>query len=279
MKNISIRKGIGICYLGLSLIVISSAISLNKLIEDLASSPFTPLFIVIVICAALCFLSSVFWITTRSFITRYLGYLISFCILLVVYIGVSFNNEFGYAFKNLEAIPVFLSAIIFLSLFSYSAIGFLDKKQKQKNIETLDSQMLYENEQKTNQLNYFLSINRIYSITIAAFALPLLMISIFSPSIVKGITTSEIALLFVSIIATLFWLKPKWAKIMFIILSSIVLIGGVILIFMSIFGSLAMGVEGMITAFGICVLILGLILILISKEANAELKAFEKKES
>ncbi|WP_338814206.1 hypothetical protein V9L05_02170 [Bernardetia sp. Wsw4-3y2] len=278
MKNISIRKAIGICYLGLSLISASAAFSVDKIIVKLGSSPFTLLFVVIVICAALCFLSFTLWTITRSLITRYLGYIISFSIFLV-YIGAAFSNEYAHSFKDLEAIPIFLSPVTFLSLFSYSKIGFLNKKRKDENIEILDSEMLHEEEDYSKKHFYFWSVSRIYATTIFVFALPLLVISIFSPSIIKGVATSEIALLFVNIIATLFWLKPKWARIIFIILSSIALIGGVIFIFAAIFGSVGMGVEGLITAFGMCVLLLGLILILISKEAKAELIEFEKKKS
>ncbi|WP_375559540.1 hypothetical protein ACE193_17630 [Bernardetia sp. OM2101] len=278
MKNISIRKAIGLCYLGLSFLSVFSAFSLSKAIETFASSPFMPLFVVLVICSFLCFLSFILWIITDLLITRYLGYLVSFCFLVMIFFGIFFNNKFGYGFEDLKIIPFLLSIIAFSSLFSYSKIAFVDKKQKHEEIETLDSDMLFESAGKNKKLFYFWTINKIYCITLATFSLPFLLMAMYSSNFSTTISYWEVPSLFANVFTVLFWLKPKWARMIFIVLSSIALVLGIILILAFTFGYAALRTEGLLAVLGICMLILGLILILLSKEAQAELKAFENKK-
>lgn len=280
MKNISIRKAIGLSFLGISILFASSAFSLKLIIEDLYSNPITPVFIVVVICAILCFLSFVIWTFTHSLSSRYLGYLSSFFILLV-YSVVVLEQNFASSLKKIEIFVVFFTATTFLALISYSSIGFPAKKKKQKELEVLDSQMLYEDNYLSKKDSYFWSINRIYSITIAIIAFPWLLIALYSSNSVKNSGNSwEIIMIFTAnILAVLFWTKPKWAKIIFILLASIALVFGLGLIILSFFGKGYLKIEGVISAFGICTLFLSLILILLSKEAKRELIEFEKKKS
>lgn len=280
MKNISIRKAIGLSFLGISILFASSAFSLKLIIEDLYSNPITPVFIVVVICAILYFLSFVIWTFTHSLSSRYLGYLSSFFILLV-YSVVVLEQNFASSLKKIEIFVVFFTATTFLALISYSSIGFPAKKKKQKELEVLDSQMLYEDNYLSKKYSYFWSINRIYSITIAIIVFPWLLIALYSSNSVKNSGNYwEIIMIFTAnILAALFWTKPKWAKIIFILLVSIALVFGLGLIILSFFGKGYLKIEGVISAFGICTLFLSLILILLSKEAKRELIEFEKKKS
>ncbi len=229
MKNISIRKAIGICYLGLGFVFASSAYSVQKLISEFSLSPFTLLFAVAFSCAFLCFLSFILWTFTYSLLAKYLGYLVCLSIISIYSSASSIDNSI-HSFKNIQAMPIFLGLIAFLSLLSSSPIGFADKKREDKNIDTLDSDMLYDERQRTIKAPYFWSINRIYSVTLAILSFPFLVMAMYSSNFSKGFSYWEASTLFaINVFAVLFWLKPKWAKIIFIILSSIALIGGVIL--------------------------------------------------
>lgn len=279
MKNISIRKGIGFFYLGLTMLFISSIYSVYSqhqvLLEDyLALSVKTALLVIAPLCLLFCLFSSIFWLFTQSLLPRFLGYINSLLILLMCITGFTIEDYVS----TISGIA--LGVTVFMFFISYSEIGFSNKKEKYANNKTLDSQLLEDDNSTKNKLSYFWFLHRIYAITIFSCVFPFLLQALYYFDTFKGIQNWEFGIiLLLHTFVILFWIKPKWGKWIFVVMASIGFLGSLFFLFSRIFDNYHSKVVAIFGGVGLCLLPFSLLLILISKEAQAELKAFENKKN
>lgn len=275
MKNISIRKGIGLLYLGLSIVFTSAAYSTQKVVES-SSSPYFITFVLMSILSFICLVSFAIWFFTKTALSKGLGYFISILIILTyftLYVKFSFSSN-----GKIVAFFIFLGTSLFLFLISHSKISSSNRNEFVENNKILDSQV-FDVASSYKIPNYFWSVSRIYAITLAIFNLPLFMMALYSSNAVKGYSSWEVGIfLFFSIIAALFWIKPKWGKWIFTKIIILTCIVSLVIASSYITGLTQIKLEGFITSTGLCLLSLGLLLILISKEAKAELESFEQQK-
>lgn len=273
MKNISIRKAIGVCYLGVSIVFTPVLLSINKSLDTLFLDKYTPLFIIGIIFIILSLLSSALWITTYSNLTKKLGYVISFLLFLAqAQAAIIFPNSFNTPLIYFSFLFFSLTPMAFLSLLSYSPITLADKNHK--IIDTLDSEMLKNDKKEVNDISYFWTVNRIYSTTIFVFSTVFFLAfieSFFTKVKDSGIDYYSLSFfIFGYSMSLLFFKKPRWAKVIFVIIACIVLILILVLFAGNFFIKSELDNENIVALIGVSILIISLILILLSKEAKME---------
>lgn len=280
MKNISIRKAIGLLYLGLTVLFISSIYSVYsqypiQLEDFLEWNIKTALFVIAPLCLLSCFFSSIFWLFTQSISSRFLGYATSILILLMCVVGFTIEDYVS------TVSGIALGIVVFLFFISYSRIGFPNQKEKSMNSKILDSDLFKDDNSSTNISPYFWFLHRIYAITIFSCVLPLLL-QIFDDldnlGDILGLNWVFGVILLLHMFAVFLWLKPVWGRWIAVIMMSIIFAGSLFFFFSRTFGTFQSTVIAIFGGIGLCILPLSFLLILISKEAKAELEAFEQQK-